>query len=463
MRIRLFVCVLLALLAPRAFAQTIDCSVPSATPDDNEDDRVVIQSALDTKGCAELGPGVYDISDNPDPGLVGIPALTLRENRTLRGSGPSTVLKFSGVASGDWVGVRMSGTGPLLADVLLDSTALTNTQEQTHTVQVQGHPNATIGTTKAATVRGVWFVHPSRGMPGGDCLRLLGEETHQVSLIVEGNHFLTCDRSGIAIQRGVYGASISNNIFYKTGDQDIDVEMTGTGVGGDWTISGNIFLPGVLRSISVAFAGAPATRVVFSHNVMRSGGLNAYNLQHAVIADNVIEYSTPSTAPVISMIKASSDIVISNNVIVRTGAAGVGALLSFEHHNTGSPGRLSVIGNSFVQQTGGAIASFVSAQDVVVSGNRFHYDGEGTAARGVSFGGVTRPVERVVVIGNMFSGPLAIAVVLPTGIVSASIVGNMATHAVLGLRCGTVAPDGSIVSSGNTWTSGACPAATTGN
>jgi len=373
------------------------------------------------------------------------------------------MLKFSGTTAGGWVGVRLSGTGPLLADVLLDSSALADTNEQAHVVQVQGHPNAAIGATKAATVRGVWFVHPSHGMPNGDCLRALGEETHQVSFIAEGNHFLTCDRSGIAIQHGVYGAVIANNIFYRTGDQDIDVEMTGTGVGGDWTITGNVFLPGALRDVSVALAGAPATRVVFSHNVMRSGGLFAYNLQHAVITDNLIEFSTPTSGPVVQLLKASTDVVFSHNVIVRTVAAGVGSLLAAGPHNSGNPGRLSVVGNSFVQLTGSSITAFSSTQDVVVSGNRFHLDGEGADARGIIFAAGTRPVERVLVNGNEFSGPLAIAVVLPPGTVSASIIGNIAPQAVLGLRCGNVAPGGAIVSSANYWMAGGCPAATAGN
>jgi hypothetical protein len=253
----------------------VDCTVPSALPDDGMDDRLEIQAALDHQGCADLGPGVYNVRINPDGGLAGISALVVKDGRSLRGFGPRTVLKFVGVAHGDWNGIRMSGANELVSDLMIDTSGLTGTSEQAHAIQVQGNPATIIGTTKGATVRSVWFNHPVRttsggvSIPGGDCLRLLGEATNNVTVTITSNHFLDCDRSGIAIQRGTFGAIIAGNTFYRTGDQDIDVEMTGDGLGGDWSITGNVFLPGKLRPISVALSGArAATNIVFSDNIM---------------------------------------------------------------------------------------------------------------------------------------------------------------------------------------------------
>src|SRR4051812_34573833 len=225
-------------------AKAASCTVPLAVPDDGLDDRLQIQAALDHQGCADLGPGVYDVGINPDGGLAGITTLIVKNGRSLRGTGPSTVLKFAGVAHGDWNGIRMSGESVLVTDILIDTSGLTGTSEQAHAIQVQGHPSPIIGTTNGATIRGVWFNHPVRrtatgaSIPGGDCVRLLGEPTNNVTLSITGNHFLDCDRSGVAIQRGTFGAVIAGNTIYRTGDQDIDAEMTGSGRGGDWSITG---------------------------------------------------------------------------------------------------------------------------------------------------------------------------------------------------------------------------------
>jgi hypothetical protein len=450
-------------------APQVDCSVPAAHPGDGVDDRLEIQKALDQQGCAHLGPGVYDIGINPGTGLAGVTALAMKDARSLRGTGPRTVLKFAGKAHGDWNGIRMSGTSVVVSDLYIDTSGLTGTSEQAHAIQVQGNPAAIIGSTKGATIRDVWLNHPIRKtpagttIPGGDCIRLLGEASDNVTVTVANNHFLDCDRSGIAIQRGTFGAIIADNIFYRTGDQDIDAEMTGSGIGGDWSITGNVFLPGKLRTASVQLAGTQANRIVFSANVMMSGGLVGYNLRHAVLSNNVFVYSMPNPSPVITMKKATDDVVLSDNVIVRSSAASAGPLLVLEHHNSGSPGRLSVVGNSLIQETDSGIANLINTEDVLVADNRIHYEGEpGRPTVGLSFTGVTRPVNRVLISNNMFTGPLETAVRLQAGTIRASVVGNLADKVAVGLQCGTVGTGGAIVSNGNNWAANACTAATPG-
>jgi hypothetical protein len=472
MKIVIMVAACVALLrtaTPAHAAPPMECAVPSAHPDDGVDDRLEIQKALDQQGCAHLGPGVYDIGINPGTGLAGISALAMKDARSLRGTGPRTVLKFAGKAHGDWNGIRMSGANVIVSDLYIDTSVLTGTSEQAHAIQVQGHPAAIIGSTKGATIRDVWFNHPIRRspagapIPGGDCIRLLGEETNNVTVTVTNNHFLDCDRSGIAIQRGTFGAIIADNIFYRTGDQDIDAEMTGSGIGGDWSITGNVFLPGKLRTVSVGLAGTRANRIVFSANVMLSGGLLGYNLRHAVVSNNVFVYSLAHPSPVITMKKASEDIVLSNNVIVRESVAGAGPLLVLEHHNSGNPGRLSVVGNSLIQQTESTIANLINTEDVLVADNRIHYEGKsGQPTVGLSFTGVTRPVNRVLVSTNMFTGPLKTAVRLESGTIRASVVGNIADAVAVGLECGAVGTGGAIVSNGNNWAVNACTAAIPG-
>ncbi len=473
-----YAAILLALATTTTVAHatpTMDCTVPGAYPDDGTDDRLAIQAALDTQGCADLGPGVYDIGINPGVGFSGISTLWLTGSKSLVGSGPNTVLKFGGQAHGDWNGIRMSGTAPNVSSLTIDSSTLTGTSEQAHAIQVQGH--SSLGATSAASIHAVWFRHPVRfdaggnTIPGGDCIRLLGEELTRVSVSISNNQFLDCDRSGIAIQRGTFGAIISGNTFHKTGDQDIDSEMTGYGIGGDWTITGNVFLPGKLRTASVALAGVAARRVVFANNIMLSGGLSGYSLQNAAITGNVIVYSVPSASGVVSFIKSSDDLVFSGNVVVRTSAALPGSLFGMSHHGSGSPGRVTLTGNSFVQQTQWTALVSYSAQDVLATGNRFHYDaplplvGYGLTSPAMTFyGSALRATDRITVSSNLFTGPWRYTVTLGTPI-RAVVTGNLADTAVNGLRCvipagGTL---GSVVSSGNNWTANECLGATVGN
>jgi hypothetical protein len=138
-------------------AASPDCAVPSAHPDgDLDETRIEIQKALDNQGCADLGPGVYNIgtkSGDEADGLAGITTLAMKDGRSLRGTGPRTVLKFTGkVKHGDWNGIRMSGTNVLVSDLLIETSGLTNTSEQAHAIQVQGNPSTIIGTTKGARV-----------------------------------------------------------------------------------------------------------------------------------------------------------------------------------------------------------------------------------------------------------------------------------------------------------------------
>ncbi len=446
-----------------------DCLVPAAIPNDGIDDRVAIQAAIDAHGCAFLGAGIYDIGINPAVGMAGITTLGLKDGKSIRGVGPATVLKFAGTAHGDWNGIRMSGANTLVADLLIDDSALVGTTEQTHAIQVQGSSAYMdmVGITTGATIRGVWINHPVRhdsfGVEylGGDCIRLLGEETAHVTVEITGNHLLACDRSGVAFQRGAYGVTLTGNIFYWTGDSDIDAEMTGTGIGGEWTIANNVMLPGNLRWVSVALAGTLAQHVAFTGNVMMSGGFNAYNLQHAAIANNVIVYSASNAGPVVQMIKSTEDVVFANNVIIRAAAAPAGWLLDFEPHGTGVTKRLSIIGNSLVQQTKYAMLELVSTQDVLVDGNRFHYDSIAGTANGIQLNGVATFVDRALIMGNVFTGPLANAVFMQSGTSRTSVIGNLADPAVVnGMLCFPSAIG--IVSVGNNWSHNACVAATTG-
>jgi hypothetical protein len=163
------------------WSRAVDCHVPDAIADDGLDDSAAIKQALDTQGCADLGAGVYDVfTPNPRNPAQRYDMVSIGTGQSLRGVGAATRLRFSGDAGrSDWHGVGLVGNDALLADLTLDTSALVNTDEQTHAVHVTGP-------ALHVTIRGVWFYHPQRGgtetpLGGGDCIKVVSYETRTSS------------------------------------------------------------------------------------------------------------------------------------------------------------------------------------------------------------------------------------------------------------------------------------------
>ncbi len=417
-----------------------DCMVAAAIPNDGLDDRAAIQAALDSQHCADLGPGVYDVSVNPVPGVVGMASIALGANETIRGAGPATVLAFYGDAfNDDWRGIRLEGPDASVSDLYLDSSDLTNTEEQTHMIEV---------IALNAGLHNLWINHPTRtGQAGGDCVRLLGEEAAPVSATITGNTFVECDRSGVAVQRATYGLTITGNVFRLTGDQDIDAEMTGSGIGGDWSIVGNSFLDPLDRGgLAVAFAGTVAKRIAFAGNVLSGRGLNLYNVLKGTITGNIIEQRGPGLP--VTITKANEEIIFANNVVNKT-YADTSSLVSVSALNTGNPGRLVFTGNHFTSVSTGTLVLVNSASAVTFTGNTL----DGVTGTGTAFAaqGISRQTETAQVLGNRFRGPFTQCVHL-NNVASSTVIGNV------GINPGGTVPKGvncyalvQLVTQGNLW------------
>ena len=328
-----FLCILFLSAAITIHTQTLvwpgagDCRVPDAIADDGKDDYAAIKKALDTQRCADLGAGIYDVfTPNPRDPAQRYDMVSIGTGRSLRGIGAATRLRFSGDAGrSDWHGVGLVGNDTLLADLTLDTSALVNTEEQTHAVHVRGP-------ALHVTIRGVWFYHPQRGgtettLGGGDCIKVVSYETETSSTLIMGNHFVLCDRSGVSSVGGFRGMTIQGNTFYDTGDQDIDIEANN--LGHDLIVTNNVFLLGAVTSgtFAVALSAPRLDRFVFSDNILNGRGVFIYSARGGTITGNTI-LSTRGGDKSLEIIKANDDITISNNVIVRTSTAGPNAVVS---------------------------------------------------------------------------------------------------------------------------------------
>lgn len=452
--------IILSLFLLGALGKIASADCPSAgVPDDGLDDRLDIQSTLDTYGCVQLEPGTYTVSNDKLLGAAHVAALNISSGESLRGAGPTTVLYMYGDTEGkDVVGVQLSGFGSELSDLLVTTAGWTDMEEQSHAVQITG--NATLGPAQSA-VHGVWLDQTVRDARSGDCLRLLGEEGDRVSASVYDNVFLSCDRDGIEIQRGTYGLAVVDNLFLGVNKSDIDAEMTGTGMGGEWSITGNIFMS---PDADVAISGTPATDVVFSDNVIVGGGFWSYSAQHLVVSGNIIISTFPGAIP-IQMDKASDGAVITGNVLVRTATAGAGSVVYLSHHNSGYPQRTIVSENVIEQDGTGTGINITTISDVAILGNDIIDSGTGIAY-GIGVTGIIAVSQDVTVEGNNFRGWNS-GVSLSgnyLGVDRATVVGNTGTGMLYGLRC--AAGTGvltHIVSAANNWSTSVCTMATAGN
>jgi hypothetical protein len=442
--------------------QTGDCRVPDAIADDGLDDYAAIKHALDTQGCADLGPGVYDVfTPNPRNPAQRYDMVSIGTGQSLRGIGAATRIRFSGDAGrSDWHGVGLVGNDALLADLTLDTSALVNTEEQTHAVHVTGP-------ALHVTIRGVWFYHPQRGgtetpLGGGDCLKVVSYETRTSSTLITGNHFVLCDRSGVSSVGGFRGMSIQGNTFYDTGDQDIDIEANNEG--NDLLVTNNIFLLGAVTSgtFAISLAAPRLDRFVFSDNILNGRGVLIYSARGGTITGNTI-LSTRGGDKSLDIIKANDNITISNNVIVRTSTAGPNAVVNISHHNTGTPGTFTFTGNILRNETNHGTVLLSGARNLVVTGGIIERrpPQDATLPQVTTLfatQGIAQKIETLSIHGVHFKGPSTHAVQITStgkdeGVGAVALTGNTALGPSSGYRCKSHAanPVGPMVVAANNW------------
>jgi len=453
-----------------------------ATPDDpSDDDRPASQSAIDEAAAAGGGrvcfpAGRFRLTRAPAGSRNRFAALSVHDAHIeIVGAGPATTLEVSGDAGGGALYVLSLDPGSSdigVRDLTIDTSALVNTDEQTHAIQI----GSGIGTGLVQDVQleRVRFAHPSSsdGSRKGDCVRLLGNtpESAVSRVTIRGMHFTTCARSGIGIQRNVVDVIIDSNQFVQATDQDIDSEPTGTGQNGSMTITGNVFHddPAVAQgdfSVTLGGSGGPMSRVTLANNVFHGRGVLSYRSADTIISGNTFDVQYESADAVIDTENVATRVTISGNTIRRNGSAG--ACISSTHQSGGVPSHLQIVNNTCENATGGHGIDIESGAELTIAGNGIAWSGPAPNAVGVRFRSVIQAGNGLLIANNRFGGGGSAAILLaasPFPIGAVSIVGNLATGTTDSLRCQT-GSGGSftspIVHAANAWqTAPACAAAT---
>jgi len=419
-------------------------------PDDNLDDRVAIQSAIDAAssrgGRVCLGDGRWRVSRAPLGSYNRSAALTIHAPRVeLSGNGPGTVIEVVGDQGAGTIFVISVDSGAsniTLRDFVVDTSGMTNTGEQTHAIQI----GTVVGTGPVEDVRieRIVFNHP-RFPPSykGDCLRLVGGQApNQVRRVtVIGSAFTSCARSGIAIQRGVYDLVIMGNEFTKINDQDIDSEPTSLGGNSGVTIVGNIFRDSVDATVgdwSVTIGGydGPMSSVTLSNNVFEGRGAYLFNSANLVMSGNVFNTTMRSGYGVVHFGGRAETIVVSGNTIRRQGVDG--PMIRVVHASGYWAQNVTISNNEMIQGTlGGGIVT-ESAVKMSVVNNGIEWTQPAPNAFGIHHRSTFVETEAIMISNNRMVGSVKYGVLLgagPNPFNTTSVVGNMTTGATAGLRC----------------------------
>lgn len=378
------------------------CVAPvGVVANDGIDDAPAIQLAL-AAGNVCLPAGEYTL------GKHGQWSIDIPANRTLSGVGADTLLVMEGDGGfGAWSGVHARASNVTVRDLAITNRAR-RTEEQTHTIQVRGPADD-------AVLERLFLSNPVRtcepgvdGCPasgqwkGGDCIRTYGEDGARVRrLRMSTIAFRFCDRSGWASNRGVEDASLTGSSFFITGDQDVDIEATGTGAVDGIVIANNTFSGGQQGDYAISVQCSSVCRdVVIVGNVLRNRGIWAFNTEGLVVTGNRIRHTAIGIDPTILLLKANVDAVVANNSVTRTGAAG--PVFAVKDHNSGAPRNVAIRGNTVRQGTSGPVFHYRGAQGVTVAENRVHRDVAGVMTQAETSASALS--ADIVVGGNQLSG-----------------------------------------------------------
>ncbi|MBK7540070.1 MAG: right-handed parallel beta-helix repeat-containing protein [Myxococcales bacterium] len=385
-----------------------------AVPDDGKGDEVALQrtiaAAVAQRAAVCLPAGVFELGR-----AAGLASLVIdRGPVTLRGAGPTTILRMTGDGRrGDWRGLelRAGAHDVVLEDLTIDSLGTFNTEEQTHLVQVS--PGARKITFRRLQLGPMRRADQAVGHgSGGDCLRLLGEAAQPVEdVVIAGSSFVDCDRSGVSLQRGLRRITISRCRFRGTGDSPVDFEPTAPGPIEDVSlVELDIVRPAKAQGAWAVTIGGHgddvATRITMTGCTLRGGGVGMLNVGEVSIEGNDIEHGE-GAAPTISVRRRAGRVRLIGNVITRPASAPAGALIEAQHNNGQSPTALVIAKNELRQGTSAAVISTISLAELEVSDNRIEYTGADARQFVIDTHAVLADAGKIRVLDNTIRGVAA--------------------------------------------------------
>lgn len=438
-------------------ALTADCTVPGATPDDGLDDRAAIKAACAVQHCAYLEPGTYDIDTPIAIAPARRPYMSIDATGCdLRGA-ITTTLAFRGDNhGGDWQGVRLGGDGSKLLDLTVDTSAIINTDEQTHAIHVLGPANG-------VEIGRVHINHPARSTTGGDCVQLVGYDDGRLitDAWIHDVDFDHCDRSGVAWHSGQIGLLIEDSRFPDTGDQDLDGEGTGGNTG--ITVRRNVFGLSPVAQSQHAIEIQLATDVHIVDNVFAGRGMFFYGCSNCEVGRNAITRTVAGSSAAIEVSKASSGVTVHENRVARMASAGPGSVINVAPHGSGTPDHVTVADSELVQHANGNVVTASGIVGLYLQRNTVTYDGHvaayGLIANGSS-GTYAIRTDDIRVEGCTWTGPLKGVIgvsgsIKYAGCGSVMASDNVATGTFGSLVCDSVNTGsrvlGPVISAHNSW------------
>ena len=451
-----------------------------AIPNDHVSDRVPAQQALDDAGATGgrvcFGAGVWTLTRAPVGSYNRFAALSTHgQHVEISGEGPSTVLRMSGDQGGAStfaISLDPGASDIRLRDFVIDTSGMTNTDEQTHAIAIgTGVCTSANGTCSMpvvdVSVERIRFVHPGlAGVRKGDCIRLFGNTaaTEVLRTKIIGNTFTDCARSDVGVQRNVNSLAIIGNHFASPRvDQHIDGEASGGEGDKRIEIIGNTFDSPDTTQGDYAVALTSYKYAVISGNIFNGRGLSLYRSTDSVVTGNVFDATFKTTsAGVIEVGNVSDRTVIANNVIYRRGEAGTGIRVTA--HSGGMPSALMITGNSITNETDGVGIYMESPQDVTIAQNSIQFPTPTANTMGVMLRAISRPIDGVMISHNRIIGALFAGVRLsasPQPFIDVTLTGNQVRGSNFGLRCEGTGGFQPIISAGNKWGPKVCTATLT--
>jgi hypothetical protein len=393
-----------------------------AVPNDGIDDRAPIQAAIDAAvdaggGTVCLPSGRWTLTRAPAGSYDRFAALSTHGAHVdITGTGPGTVLEMvgdQGAATTSVISLDPGARDITIERLTIDTSAMTNTDEQTHAIAIGSGVCATSNGTCSmpvadVTVRDVRFAHPTvAGSRKGDCIRLLGNtaSTAVERVTIVGSSFTSCARSGIGVQRNVFSLAVLGNHFgEKINDTAFDSEPTG-GEGDDGLrLIGNSF-----ADSKVTFSASITTyhHATITGNTFAGRGMNLYRTQDVVVADNTFDVNALTGAGVIEVQNVASGDKIDNNMIRRHGVAGPGIRIT--PHSGGFPERMSVTNNTIIADGDSSGISAESPRDIAIRDNDVTFTDPAPNGSGIALRATARTMDGLTITGNTIAGPLTSA------------------------------------------------------
>jgi hypothetical protein len=389
-----------------------------AIPDDGIDDREALQAAIDAaqsgSGCLDIGVGKYHATRSP----VSIASLHItaplvirgvgRDETTIAMLGSGTLPGASGPANWRLLELGGASVGSTISDLALDGSQRIETGEQTHLVQVTGPARST-------TIERVKMTLPVIGpSAGGDCMRFLGEVDSWVSGINVRDVLAECDRSFIAIQRGVEDVVVERVETTSVGDQVIDFEPTGTLFGCTPSVRRVTVRNSILRrgqpladGLVVAISGngcSVTEHVDVIDSVVDGGGIHVIDAHDVYLGGlHVKSLGIPLLAR-----KRIVRLRVVHSTLEKLPGGTAGPVVGVYHQSGVAPTDVSLIGVGLVTHDDYTPLDTQSLLSLVVAGSSIEFAGAtGGYFYAVKARGIAGPSGAPVVVDSAVVGPVA--------------------------------------------------------